>query len=397
MNRLEHLRAALGRLDGEHLRRIRHDIEGPCSPHVVIDGQTYTAFCSNDYLGLAGNPRLSEALAEGARRWGTGAGASHLVSGHYAIQHTLEKRLADFVGRERALVFSSGFMANTGIIPALAGRGDAIFADRLNHASLIDGMLLSRAEVHRIPHLDMAALERQLAASTAKTKLIVSDSVFSMDGDVAPLWELMALAERFDAWLLTDDAHGFGVLGPQGRGTPAEAGIDGWRLIQMGTLSKAAGVSGAFVAGNAIVIEWLMQKARTYLFTTGSSPALAQALLASIDLIEAGDERRTHLAMLIERLKRGLTQARWRLLPSRTPIQPLIVGDNAAALALGAALMEEGLWIPAIRPPSVPAGSARLRISLSAAHTAADVDRLIEAVNRLGKNFDSSPGTNNVI
>ncbi|MCL1825400.1 MAG: 8-amino-7-oxononanoate synthase [Betaproteobacteria bacterium] len=385
MNRLDHLRAALDKLDSDHLRRVRRDIETPCSPHVVIGGRSFTVFCSNDYLGLAGDPRLAEALAEGARRWGIGAGASHLVSGHYLVQHMLEERLAAFVGRERALVFSSGFMANMGIIPALVGRNDAIFADRLNHASLIDGMLLSRAGVHRFPHLDMAALERQLAASAAQTKLIVSDSVFSMDGDVAPLRELMALAERFDAWLLVDDAHGFGVLGPQGRGALAEAGIDGWRLIQMATLSKAAGVSGAFVAGNSTVIEWLMQKARTYIFTTGSPPALAQTLAASIELIEAGGERRAHLAALIERLTKGLAQERWKLLPSRTPIQPLIVGENASALALGDALMEEGLWIPAIRPPTVPAGSARLRITLSAAHTSADVDRLIEAINRLEK------------
>lgn len=385
MNRLDHLRVALNKLDGEHLRRVRRNIEGPCSPHVVIEGRAFTAFCSNDYLGLAGDSRLAEALAEGVQRWGAGAGASHLVSGHYAVQHALEERLAAFVKRERALVFSSGFMANMGIIPALVGRNDAIFADRLNHASLIDGMLLSRANVHRAPHLDMGALERQLAASTAKTKLIVSDSVFSMDGDVAPLRELMALAERFDAWLLIDDAHGFGVLGPQGRGAPAEAGIDGWRLIQMGTLSKAAGVSGAFVAGDATVIEWLMQKARTYIFTTASPPALAQALLAAIELIEAGDDRRAHLAALIACLKKGLSQERWKLLPSRTPIQPLIVGDNAAALALGAALMEEGLWVPAIRPPTVPAGSARLRITLSAAHTLADVGRLVGAINRLEK------------
>jgi len=195
----------------------------------------------------------------------------------------------------------------------------------------------------------------------------------------------MALAERFDAWLLIDDAHGFGVLGPQGRGALSEAGIDGWRLIQMGTLSKAAGVSGAFVAGDATVIEWLMQKARTYIFTTGSPPALAQALLASIELIEAGDALRAHLAALIERLSKGLAQERWKLLPSRTPIQPLIVGDNAAALALGDALMKEGLWIPAIRPPTVPAGSARLRITLSAAHTLPDIDRLVDAINRLEK------------
>ncbi|MDR0565344.1 MAG: 8-amino-7-oxononanoate synthase [Azoarcus sp.] len=383
MNRLERLRAALNQLDSERLLRVRRDLENPCSPHLTLNGKSFTAFCSNDYLGLAGDSRLADALAEGARRWGAGAGASHLVSGHYKVQHALERRLADFVGRERALVFSTGFMANIGIIPALAGRDDAIFADRLNHASLIDGMLLSRAKAHRYPHLDRAALERQLAASTAETKLIVSDSVFSMDGDVAPLRELMALAEQFDAWLLIDDAHGFGVLGPQGRGALAEAGINHWRLIQMGTLSKAAGVSGAFVAGEATVIEWLMQKARSYIFTTGSPPALAQALLASIDIIESGDALRAHLATLIERLTKGLTQKRWKLLASRTPIQPLVVGDNAAALALAAALMREGLWVPAIRPPTVPAGSARLRISLSAAHSLDDVERLVSAINRL--------------
>jgi 8-amino-7-oxononanoate synthase len=390
MNQLERLHTALAALDSEHLRRIRRDNEQPCSPHVVIDGRELVAFCSNDYLGLAGDPRLAAALAEGARRWGAGSGASHLVSGHYSVQHDLEKRLAAFVGRERALVFSTGFMANSGIIPALVGRSDALFADRLNHASLIDGMLLSRAHAQRYPHLDLAALERQLAASSAPVKLIISDAVFSMDGDIAPLRELMALAERYDTWLLIDDAHGFGVLGPQGRGTLAEAGLpdaaaEGWRLIQVGTLSKAAGVSGAFVAGDATVIEWLMQKTRTYIFTTGSPPALAQTLLASVDLIESGegDARRAHLAALIARLAGGLTQKRWQLLPSRTPIQPLVIGDNADALALADALMSEGLWVPAIRPPTVPAGSARLRITLSAAHALADVDRLVEAINRL--------------
>ncbi|MDR0703236.1 MAG: 8-amino-7-oxononanoate synthase [Azoarcus sp.] len=388
MNRLDTLRAALAALDRNHLRRIRRDNERPCSPRALIDGKAYIAFCSNDYLGLAGDPGLADALAEGARRWGAGAGASHLVSGHYTVQHHLERRLAAFTGRERALVFPAGFMANCGIVPALAGRGDAIFADRLNHASLIDGMLLSRARAHRYPHLDLAALERLLAASDAPAKLIVSDAVFSMDGDVAPLRELMALAARFDAWLLIDDAHGFGVLGPQGRGTLAEAGLpgddaEGWRLIQVGTLSKAAGVAGAFVAGAEEVIEWLMQKTRTYIFTTGSPPALAQALLASIDLIEDGDARRARLAALIARLAAGLAQKRWKRLPSRTPIQPLVVGDNAAAMALAAALMDEGLWVPAIRPPTVPEGSARLRISLSAAHALDDVDRLVAAINRL--------------
>ena len=390
MNQRDRLRTALAALDRGHLRRTRRDNERPCSPRACIDGREFVAFCSNDYLGLAGKPELAEALAEGAHRWGAGSGASHIVSGHYTVQHELERRLAAFVGRERALVFSTGFMANSGIVPALAGRGGAIFADKLNHASLIDGMLLSRASSHRYPHLDMAALERQLRASDAAVKLIVSDAVFSMDGDLAPLAELMALAERFDAWLLIDDAHGFGVLGPQGRGTPAETGLpatahEGWRLIQVGTLSKAAGVSGAFVAGDADVIEWLMQNTRSYIFTTGSPPALAHALLTSIDLIEAGDACRAHLAALIARLGGGLAQKRWQLLPSRTPIQPLVIGDNAAAQAVADALMQEGLWVPAIRPPTVPAGSARLRISLSAAHTLADVDRLAAALNRLEK------------
>lgn len=380
---LDALRANLAALDAHALRRGRRSNALPCSPHAEVDGRALLAFCSNDYLGLAGDPTLAAALAEGAARWGAGSGASHLVSGHYAVQEALEARLATFVGCERALYFSTGYMANAGIIPALVGRGDAVFADRLNHASLVDGMLLSRAELHRYPHNDLAALERQLAASTAKRKLIVSDTVFSMDGDLAPLAGLLALAERFDAWLMVDDAHGFGVLGPQGRGALAEAGLGSWRLILIGTLGKAAGVAGAFAAGHADVIDWLMQKTRTYIFTTGAPPALAHALLASLDLIERADDRRRQLDALIARLRSRLSGGRWTLLPSRTPIQPLIVGDNEAALALARALWNEGLWVPAIRPPTVPAGSARLRISLSAAHTGADVDRLADALERL--------------
>ncbi|PKO56442.1 MAG: 8-amino-7-oxononanoate synthase, partial [Betaproteobacteria bacterium HGW-Betaproteobacteria-21] len=232
MNQLDSLRAELGALDAAFLRRTRRNNALPCAPHARIDGRDLLAFCSNDYLGLASEPALAAALAEGAARWGSGAGASHLVSGHYEVQQQLEARLAAFVGCERALYFSTGYMANSGVIPALVGRGDAVFADRLNHASLVDGMLLSRASMHRYPHLDLTALERMLVASTAPRKLIVTDAVFSMDGDVAPLAELLALAERFDAWLLIDDAHGFGVLGPQGRGAVAEAGIASWRLIQ---------------------------------------------------------------------------------------------------------------------------------------------------------------------
>lgn len=387
MRLLDELRAGLGRLDDEALRRRRRSNALPCAPRATVDGRELTAFCSNDYLGLAGDPALAAALAEGASRWGAGSGASHLVSGHYAVHDELERALASFVGCDRALYFSTGYMANSGILPALAGRGDAIFADRLNHASLVDGMLLSRATVHRYPHADVAALERMLAGSAAPRKLIVTDAVFSMDGDVAPLAELLALAVRHDAWLVVDDAHGFGVLGPQGRGAVAEAGLDthpeAWRIVLVGTLGKAAGVAGAFVAGHADVIEWLVQKTRTYIFTTGAPPALAHALLASLRLIEAGEARRQRLQSLIASFRTHTRLQRWRLLPSRTAIQPVLIGDNAEAVAVAGALFDAGLWVPAIRPPTVPAGTARLRVSLTAAHDDADVVRLAETLTRL--------------
>jgi 8-amino-7-oxononanoate synthase len=377
------LRADLAQLDQSVLRRTRRSLATPCGPHAVVDGREMLAFCSNDYLGLAGEPALAEALAEGARRWGAGSGASHLVSGHYTVHAALEAQLATFVGCQRALYFSTGYMANLGITPALVGRGDAIFADRLNHASLVDGALLSRAELKRYPHCDLAALERLLAASGAPRKLIVTDSVFSMDGDIAPLRELLALAERFDAWLLVDDAHGFGVLGPQGRGALAHFGLSAWRLIYMGTLGKAAGLAGAFVAGDAEVVEWLMQKSRTYIFTTGAPPALAHALLASLELIEGGDARRARLAANIRQLAAGPGLQRWRHIASPTAIQPVVIGDNAETLAAAGALWNEGLWVPAIRPPTVPEGSARLRISLTAAHQPDEVARLAAALARL--------------
>lgn len=348
-----------------------------------MDGRPVIAFCSNDYLGLANEPALAEALAEGARLWGSGSGASALVSGHYTVVDELEQALAAFCGVDRALVFGTGYMANLGILPAFAGRGDEIFADRLNHASLVDAALLSRAKLTRYPHCDLSALEQALAHSSAKRKLIVSDAVFSMDGDLAPLPALLELAERHDAWLVVDDAHGFGVLGPGGRGTIAHFGLASWRLIYMGTLGKAAGVAGAFVAGNADVIEWLMQKARTYVFTTAPPPALAHALQCSLKLIEAGTARRERLQALIATFGAALELRDWRLLPSRTPIQPILIGDNQATLDVAAELQMQGIWVPAIRPPTVPAGSARLRISLTATHTNDDVIRLADALNRL--------------
>lgn len=375
----------LGNLQAQGLLRRRRLAGSPCRPEMIIDGRSVLSFASNDYLGLAADARLTAALAESAGRWGVGAGASEFLGGHFPPHRQLEERLAGFVGAERALHFAAGYMANVGIVPALAGRGDVIFADRLNHASLIDAVRLSHAFNHRYPHLDLGVLEGQLAANRGKQRLIVTDAVFSMDGDVAPLAELLALAERFDALLLVDDAHGFGVLGPQGRGTAAYFGLrPSGRLLVMGTLGKAAGVAGAFVAGDRSVIEWLEQSARTAVFTTGTPPALAAALIASIDIVEAADERRVHLQALIGRLRAGLTPVAgkkgWTVPESATAIQPVIIGGNEATLAVADALLARAIWAPAIRPPTVPDGSSRLRISLSAAHTEAQVDTLIAAL-----------------
>ena len=378
------LSAQLEQLESDGLKRRRRTLEAPCGPLARVDGRDLISFCSNDYLGLASDPALIEAACAGARQWGVGSGASHLVSGHQAPHDLLEQRLASFTGFEKTLLLSTGFMANLGIVPALVGRGDAVFADKLNHASLIDAVQLSRADSQRYPHGDLAALERQLAKSTAKRKLILTDAVFSMDGDLAPLPELLELAERFDAWLVIDDAHGFGVLGPHGRGSLAHFAMPhAERIVYMGTLGKAAGGSGAFVAGSETVVEWLLQRARTYIFTTGSSPAMACALLAGLDLIEHGDERRRQLRQLTAQLRDGLADTRWQLMPSPTAIQPVIIGDNHEALRVANALFARGLWVPAIRPPTVPKGTARLRVSLTAAHTGEQVAQLVDALREL--------------
>ncbi|MCP5247731.1 MAG: 8-amino-7-oxononanoate synthase [Candidatus Accumulibacter sp.] len=378
---LEELQSELDHLQRDGLRRQRRTLASPCGPEARVDGRSLLSFCSNDYLGLAGEPALVDAACAGARAWGVGSGASHLVSGHLRPHAALEQQLATFTGFARALLFSTGYMANLGIVPALVGRCDAVFADRLNHASLIDAVQLSRADSRRYPHGDLAALERLLAASRARRKLILTDAVFSMDGDLAPLPGLLALAERFDAWLVVDDAHGFGVLGPQGRGSLAHFQLPAARrLIYMGTLGKAAGAAGAFVAGDATVIDWLEQRARTYIFTTAGSPLVACALAASLELIARGDARRQRLWQLSAQLREGLAATRWRLLPSPTAIQPVIIGDNHETLRVAAALYEHGLWVPAIRPPTVPRGSARLRVSLTAAHTPQHVARLVDAL-----------------
>ena len=377
------LAAELAELETEGLRRQRRVLETPQGARVRVDGREYVAFCSNDYLGLAAHPELIEAAREGAARYGVGAGASHLLLGHTAAHGELERRLAAYVGLPRALLFSTGYQANLGVVTALAGRADAVFADRLNHASLNDAALLSRAEFRRYPHLDLAALERLLAGSRARRKLIATDAVFSMDGDIAPVRELIALAERHDAWLLLDDAHGFGVLGPQGRGVLARSGVRSPRVIYMATLGKAAGVFGAFVAGEPAVLEALVQRARAYVYTTAAPPLLAHALLKSLDLIHAGEGRRDHLRGLARLLRERLRLKRWKLAPSESAIQPLIIGANGETVTVSEALAREGLLVPAIRPPTVPRGTARLRISLSAAHAAGDVERLAAALNAL--------------
>jgi len=377
------LSAELQQLEADGLLRRRRTVESPQGAHLVVDGRDFLSFCSNDYLGLANHPALVAALQQGAAQFGVGAGASHLVSGHTAAHHQLETQLAEFVGLPRALLFSTGYMANLGIVAALVGRDDEIFADKLNHASLNDAALLSRAKLTRYPHGDLAALAQRLAASRARRKLVVVDAVFSMDGDIAPVPELLALCERFDAWLLLDDAHGFGVLGADGRGVLEHFALRSPRIIYMATLGKAAGVAGAFAAGEAALVEMLIQRARTYIYTTAMPPPLALALSASLRLIAAEGWRRARLAELIAVLRRRLQPRRWRLLASATAIQPLIIGGNAETLAVSEALRERGIWVPAIRPPTVPKGQARLRISLSAAHQAADVEQLAAALNEI--------------
>jgi len=382
----EQLPAALSELDSLALRRVRRVLDGPQGVRVRLDDKPYLSFSSNDYLGLANHPAIAEAARNAAASYGVGAGAAHLLTGHHRLHDQLETELAEFVGLPAALLFSTGYMASLGVLPALLDRYGEVFEDKLNHASLVDAALLSRAKLTRYPHLDLGVLEQRLATSKAKVKLIASDTVFSMDGDLAPLAELLALARRYDAWLYLDDAHGFGVLGERGQGALAllDDASDG-RLIYLATLGKAAGVAGAFVAGSAALVEWLVNKARTYIFTTAQPPLLAAAVSASLRVIAADAWRRAHLDGLIARLKMAMADLPWPLMPSNTPIQPLLVGGNVEALRLSDALRARGMLLPAIRPPTVPHGEARLRISLSAAHAEADVDALVMALRELAQ------------
>ena len=384
------LDAALEQRAGQRLLRRRRVVASAQGARPVVDGRETLHFGSNDYLGLAADPSVVAAAQQGAARYGVGAGASHLISGHFQPHEDLERELAAWVApctNARALLFSTGYMANLGVVTALVGREDAVFGDRLNHACLNDAALLSRAEFIRYAHANVGELAARLAASRARRKLICTDAVFSMDGDLAPLPELLDLADAHDAWLVVDDAHGFGVLGQgrdAGRGTLAHFALASERIVYMGTLGKAAGVAGAFVAAHPAVIETLLQTARSYIYTTASPPLLASALAASLAVVRNDAARRDRLFALIARWRALAPTLRWPLLPSITPIQPLIVGDAGEALTVSEALWDRGVWVPAIRPPTVPPGSARLRITLSAAHSDADIDRLVAALAEIG-------------
>ena len=379
---LNSLKLSLDQRKVDGLLRQRRLLDSPQAEHIVANNQHFLSFCSNDYLGLANHPDLIATMQSAAQASGVGSGASNLITGHHRYHDNLEKQLAKFVQMPAALLFSTGYMANIGVISALMGRNDAVFADKLNHACLNDGAFLSRAAFHRFPHNDVVALEELLKTSTAKHKLIAADAVFSMDGDMAPLPEYLSLCEKYDAYLYVDDAHGFGVLGEHGQGTLNHFKLKSPRIIMMATLGKAAGVAGAFVAGEQVVIDYLIQKANSYVYSTPAPPALSATLSASVNLIEHGDHLRSHLRTLIAYLKDNLNCRKWQLMPSDTAVQPLVVGGNHEALALSEYLQSCGVLVPAIRPPTVPVGTSRLRISLSAAHSIEDIKKLIKVLHQ---------------
>ncbi len=364
----------------QHLYRSRRVLEGPQGAQIKINGENLLNFCSNDYLGLANHPQIIQAFKKAADTYGVGSGASHLVNGHNCCHHALEEALAEFTGRERALLFSTGYMANLGVVSALVGRGDAVFEDRLNHASLLDAGRLSRARFQRYAHADMADLHTKLESSRGHRKLIISDGVFSMDGDLAPVEKMAQQASDSGAWLMIDDAHGLGCIGEGGRGTLSQLALSCAEVpVLVGTLGKAFGTGGAFVAGSEILIETLIQKARTYIYTTAMPPALAAATLASLKLVETEHWRREKLAALISRFRTGMAALPLQLMSSTTAIQPVLIGDSEKTLKISEQLLQAGILVTAIRPPTVPKGTARLRVTLSAAHSESQVDQLLAA------------------
>ena len=384
-------------LDLQLLKRKLRATESPCDTKALVSGRELKAFCSNDYLGLANHPDLVQALAEGATQYGVGSGASHLISGHSIAHEILEGRLADFqkqhIPDARALFFSTGYLANLTAITALARLAPqgstSIYSAKLNHASLIDGVRLASAQtnarVYLFDHEDTNSLSESLKTDQNPLKIIVTDGVFSMDGDLAPVKRLLEIAEQYDALLLVDDAHGFGVLGKNGHGILEQEKICSDRIVYIGTLGKAAGVSGAFVCAQATLIEWLIQKGRPFIYSTATPPAIAHTLSKSLDIIEGdeGSNRRTQLNKLIRIWQDEMHFAQWEKVPSCTAIQPVILGSNANALLAAKLLDEAGYWIPAIRPPTVPIGSARLRITFSANHSEADLRQLIATLKTI--------------
>ncbi|WP_455808939.1 8-amino-7-oxononanoate synthase [Pseudomonas koreensis] len=384
------LRTRLDARRAAHLYRQRPLLQSPQGPQVIVDGQPLLAFCNNDYMGLANHPEVIAAWQAGAERWGVGGGASHLVIGHSAPHHELEEALAELTGRPRALLFSNGYMANLGAVTALVGQGDTVLEDRLNHASLLDAGLLSGARFSRYLHNDVSSLEARLDKSVGDT-LVVTDGVFSMDGDIADLPALARSARAKGAWLMVDDAHGFGPLGANGAGIVEHFGLSMDEVpVLVGTLGKSFGTSGAFVAGSEELIETLIQFARPYIYTTSQPPALACATLKSLQLLRTEHWRREHLTRLIQQFRRGAEQIGLQLMDSFTPIQPIMIGDAGRALNLSQLLRERGLLVTAIRPPTVPAGSARLRVTLSAAHSEADVQLLLNTLEQCYPLLDAS-------
>ncbi|WP_150302828.1 8-amino-7-oxononanoate synthase [Pseudomonas saliphila] len=376
------LTARLAERRAAHLYRQRPLLEAPQGVRVVVDGQPLLAFCNNDYLGLANDPEVVEAFIDGARKWGVGGGASHLVVGHSTPHHQLEEALADLTGRPRALLMSSGYMANLGAVTALVGQGDTVLEDRLNHASLLDAGLLSGARFSRYLHNDIESLTSRLAKATGNT-LVVTDGVFSMDGDLANLPALCAAAREKNAWVMVDDAHGFGCLGQQGGGIVEHYGLGVEDVpVLVGTLGKAFGTSGAFIAGSEELIETLIQFARPYIYTTSQPPAVACATLKSLQILREQSWRREHLARLIAQFRTGVSDLGLELMDSPTPIQPILIGSSERAIAISAALRERGILVTAIRPPTVPRGTARLRVTLCAAHSERDVAHLLDALEQ---------------
>jgi 8-amino-7-oxononanoate synthase len=378
-----------GQLDqrrAEHLYRTRLNVASGCSSTLEVDGSRLVNFCSNDYLGLANHSEINQALKKAVEQYGTGSGASHLISGHSTAHQQLEEQLADFTGRPRALLYSTGYMANMGTINALVGRHDLVLQDQLNHASLLDGGHLSRATSQRYKHSDLDNLQQRLEQSSAARKLIVTDGVFSMDGDLAPLAQLSEMAAAHNGWLMVDDAHGFGVLGKQGGGLVEELNLGCEQVpVLVGTLGKSFGTFGAFVAGSEALIESLIQFSRSYIYTTAMPPAIAAATLTSLKIVREETWRREKLASLIARFRRGAEQIGLQLMASSTPIQPVVINDDQKVMQISAALREQGFLVGAIRPPTVPVGSGRLRITLSADHSEQQVDQLLNALDIAAK------------